>query len=138
MAKHLKPKDVDAIVHLILNWKGEKLTWDVICESCQPLIGKRPTRQSLSKNPDIVAAYESLKEAQKNSPALRQPTSLGIAAGRIASLERQNERLKEENRRLKQQFVVWQYNAYRRGLKEHDLNQPLPLIDRGRDDGERR
>lgn len=138
MAKHLNASEVDAIIKLILNWKGGRLTWDAICDSCQPLVGKRPTRQSLSKNSDIVAAYESVKAIQKAGPQLRQPTSLQVAAGRIAGLESQNQRLREENRLLKQQFVLWQYNAYRRGLREHELNQPLPLIDRGREDGERR
>jgi len=33
---------------------------------------------------------------------------------------------------LLEQFVVWQYNAYKHGIKEHQLNAPLPRIDRER------
>ena len=38
----------------------------------------------------------------------------------------------------KQQFVIWQYNAYKHGMKEHQLNAPLTKIDRERSDGEMR
>ncbi len=29
-------------------------------------------------------------------------------------------------------FVVWQYNAYKYDVEEHQLNEPLPKIDRER------
>ena len=45
---------------------------------------------------------------------------------------------KEENRRYKQQFVIWQYNAYKHGMTEHQLNAQLTKIDRERSDGEKR
>jgi len=69
-----------------------------------------------------VTAYQTKKEALK---------------GR-GHLESEIEELKEENRRYKQQFVIWQYNAYKHGMKEHQLNAPLTTIDRERSDGERR
>ncbi|WAZ81451.1 hypothetical protein O4002_13725 [Providencia stuartii] len=50
----------------------------------------------------------------------------------------ESEELKEENRRYKQQFVIWQYNAYKHGMKEHQLNAPLTKIDRERSDGEKK
>jgi len=46
--------------------------------------------------------------------------------------------LKEENNSYKEMFVLWQYNAYRLGIKEHELNAQLPKINRERTDGERR
>ncbi|MDK5935137.1 hypothetical protein QAB80_25400, partial [Serratia nevei] len=64
--------------------------------------------------------------------------SLNIAAARIVNLESEIEELKEENRRYKQQFVIWQYNAYKHGMTEHQLNAQLTKIDRERSDGERR
>lgn len=138
MAKHLNKKEVDAVVRLILGWKKGKLTWEAICAGCEGLIGRTPTRQALSGNAEISAAYKKKKSASKVGEGDRRPASLSVASGRIASLEKENERLKEENRLLRQQFVTWQYNAYRRGLTEHILNEPLPLIDRHRSDGERR
>nr|WP_202195768.1 hypothetical protein [Escherichia coli] len=57
---------------------------------------------------------------------------------RIVKLENEIEELKEENRMYKQQFVIWQYNAYKHGMKEHQLNAQLTKIDRERTDGEKR
>lgn len=139
MAKHLNTRDVEAIVSLIQGWSGAKLTWDAICEAAEPLVGKKPTRQSLNSHEEIVSAYKvvkkGLKEAGQKNP---RPGSLKSAADRIAKLEWEREQLKEEIRAYKQQFIVWQYNAYKHGLKEHQLNAPLPQIDRERTDGAKR
>ncbi len=29
-----------------------------------------------------------------------------------------------------EKFVIWQYNAYKHRVKKHQLNEPLPIIDR--------
>ncbi|WP_239043235.1 hypothetical protein [Citrobacter freundii] len=71
-------------------------------------------------------------------PVLVDHYSLNIAAARIVNLESEIEELKEENRRYKQQFVIWQYNAYKHGMTEHQLNAQLTKIDRERSDGEKR
>jgi len=47
-------------------------------------------------------------------------------------LQSENEILKCKNDALLEQFVKWQYNAYKNGVKEHQLNEPLPRIDRER------
>lgn len=139
MAKHLDKKDIMAIVNLIRGWPEEKLTWSAICEAAEPLVGKSPTRQSLNAHEAIVTAYQTKKEALKSrGPQKPRPASLNIAAARISNLESEIEELKMENERYKQQFVVWQYNAYKHGLKEHQLNQSMPKIDRERTDGEKR
>ena len=138
MAKHLNHRDVQAIVNLIHGWSGGKLTWDAICEAAEPLVGKKPTRQSLSSHEEISNAYKVVKKGLKNAgPQKRLPGSLKLAADRIAKLERELARMKEENRALKQKFVVWQYNAYKHGIKEYQINQSLPEIDRERSDGEK-
>jgi len=46
--------------------------------------------------------------------------------------------VKEQNRRFKQMFAVWQYNAYKHGMKESQLKMALPKIDRERSDNEKR
>ena len=139
MAKHLTDRDVRAIVTLIDDWDGSKLTWPEICEAVEPLVGKKPTRQSLSSHEAISSAYRAVKKGLRDSgPKTPRPSSLKMASARIARLERENEQLKEENRVFKQRFVMWQYNAYKHGLKEHQLNTPLPKIDRERSDGGRK
>lgn len=138
MAKHLSRRDIEAIVNLIRGWQDEKLTWPAICEQSVSLIGKKPTRQSLSAHEPIVAAYKAKKLSVRQVPARPRPASLQAAAARIANLEAQIDELREENRRYREQFTVWQYNAYKHGMQEHQLNQPLPKIDRERSDNEKR
>jgi len=52
-----------------------------------------------------------------------------MAGDRIAGLQSEIESLKRKNSGLLEQFVIWQYNAYKYGMKEHQLNGPLPRID---------
>lgn len=136
MAKHLKPRDIEVIVSLIHGWRDTKLTWDAICEAAEALVGKKPTRQSLNAHEAIVIAYGVAKKGLRVAGAKNpRPGSIKMAAARIAKLERELEQAKEENRLLRQRFVMWQYNAYKHGLNEHRLNEPLPKIDRERSDG---
>jgi hypothetical protein len=60
------------------------------------------------------------------------PSSL--IADRIAKPQSELAFLKMKNDSLLQQFVIWQYNSYKYGIKEHQLNEPLPRIDRERTD----
>ncbi|EGR3965615.1 hypothetical protein GU271_00895 [Vibrio cholerae] len=139
MAKHLSRADIKAIVNLIRGWQDYKLTWAAIIEVAEPLVGKRPTRQSLSSNDDIAEAYKIKKNILKGEVQPKpKPSSLRIAVDRISHLETELAEVKEQNRLLKQQFVVWLYNAYKHGLKESHLNAPMPKIDRERSDGEKR
>lgn len=135
MAKHLNRQDIEAIVNLIRGWDEPKITWSAICDEAESLVGKRPTRQSLSAQEAIKDAYQSKKDSIKGkAPAKPRPASLNAAASRIANLEAEVAELKEQNRRYKQMFVVWQYNAYKRGMTEDSLNAAMPKIDRERSD----
>jgi len=67
-----------------------------------------------------------------HGPAIPKPSSQSIAGERIARQQSEIERLKRKNSELLEQFVIWQYNAYKYGMKEHQLNEPLPRIDRER------
>lgn len=138
MAKHLTKIDIDAILNIIAAFEGNaKLTWENVCNECASIVGKKPTRQSLFANQTIREAYDAKKIILKTRGALNpKPSSLGIAAERIAKLQKEVELLKKKNDALLQQFVVWQYNAYKYGLKEYQLNEPLPRIDRERSDVE--
>jgi len=82
-------------------------------------------------NKDIVAAYQIRKKGiRATDNAIRRPANLKIAAARISSLEKQLYHLEEINKNLKEQFIRWQYNSYKYGLKEHQLNEDMPTIDR--------
>lgn len=130
MAKHLTSKNIDALVALIDAWEG-KLTWEALCEEGTKLIGSRPTRQTLNSHERIKNAYLSRKANLKAGyiPSKR-PASLSIAEQRIRRLEGENGRLKEENDRLLEQFVRWQYNAYKHGMSKANLDASLPQVDR--------
>lgn len=130
MAKHLTSKDIDTLLRLLDAWDG-KLTWEILCDEGAKLIGSRPTRQTLNAHESIKNAYLSRKAHLKTGLVqCKRPASLDIAAQRIRRLEGENSRLKEENDRLLEQFVRWQYNAYKHGMSKAKLDAPLPSIDR--------
>jgi len=133
LAKHLTKTDVEAILNIINSWKDDKLTWEEICGAAAEVVGKRPTRQSLNANKQIKEAYTAKKSGLKvHGPRTATPGSLAIAAARIAKQQGEIDNLKAKNATLMEQFVVWQYNTYKYGIKEHQLNEPLPRIDRER------
>lgn len=136
MAKHLTKDDVSAIVHIINGWVDNKLTWKEICQSASLIIGKTPTRQSLNSNLTIKKAYSVKKTGIKiHGPRISMPSSLKVASARINKQQNEIDLLKAKNALLLEQFVKWQYNSYKFGLKEHQLNEQLPRIDRERTDG---
>lgn len=131
MARHLDKNDIAEIINTIVLWDNDKITWGEICSAVEPLIGKKPTRQSLNMNKDIVEAYRSRKKGiRATGNILRKPANLKIAAARIANLEKQIYHLEGQNKNLKEQFVKWQYNAYKFGVSENQLNSDLPTIER--------
>ena len=48
----------------------------------------------------------------------------------VNNLKAQVQRLEEINERYKQQFIVWQYNAYMHGMTQDALNKPLIAVNR--------
>lgn len=130
MAKHLTPKDIDVLVNLIDHWEG-KLTWEALCIEGAKLIGYQPTRQTLNTHSKIKSAYLGKKDLLKSGfvPSKR-PASLSIAEQRIRRLEAENSRLQTENASLLEQFLRWQYNAYKHGMSKEKLEAPMPHIDR--------
>ena len=135
LAKHLTESDIKSLINLIDGWNEDKITWHKICDHCTNILGWRPTRQTLYNNQRIKKAYDSKKKSLKYyGPKKSLPSNLKTAAERIKRLENKVERLTEQNNQLLEKFVVWQYNAYKYGINEHQLNEPLPRIDRERSD----
>ncbi|BBI44646.1 hypothetical protein ALP64_202442 [Pseudomonas syringae pv. actinidiae] len=130
MAKHLTSKDIEILVNLIDAWEG-KLGWEALCDAVGPLIGGRPTRQTLSSHDQVKTAFGYKKEQQrKGFVPTKRPASLGVAEQRISRLEKENNRLKAENGHLLERFLKWQYNAYKHGICKDKLDAPLPVINR--------
>ncbi len=130
MAKHLTESDVEKIISLLDGWQG-KLTWERLCDASFKVVGKRPTRQSLHSHTKIKQAFSDKKKRIRNGvQETKVPVSLVVAGQRILRLQEENARLKSENSRLLEKFLIWQYNAYRHGLTKDKLNAPLPVIDR--------
>ena len=134
MSKHLTRNDVNRIVSVIQSYNDEKLTWEKIRNCIEPVIGKKPTRQTLSAHKNITEAYQAKKNILKSEQhSLNpKPSSLAAAGERITRLRNDNLSLKRKNQALLERFVIWQYNAYKHGLTEAQLNSPLPRIDRER------
>jgi hypothetical protein len=125
--------DIEAILSIIHGNQSNKITWEGVCEAAENVIGKKPTRQSLYSHESIKEAFKSKKSTLKTKGLSNpRPSNLNAAADRIARLQSENEGLKKKNEALLEQFVVWQYNSYKYGMKEHQLNEPLPRIDRER------
>lgn len=66
--------------------------------------------------------------------ATPMPSSLAVASQRISRLNATVDGLKEENARLRDSLVMWQYNAYKRRLSQAQLEEPLPIVDRERNE----
>ncbi|HCT5365822.1 TPA: hypothetical protein OT085_005305, partial [Klebsiella pneumoniae] len=116
MAKHLNRSEIKAITHMILTWDG-KITWSDLCESVYKSLNRTITRQSLSAHDEVVEAYRTKKNLSNlKKSGLKKPANLTIAAQQILNLKAENEMLKKQNNRYKEQFSYWQYNAYRHGL----------------------
>lgn len=135
LAKHLTSNDVEAIVDIIRGWSTGKLTWEGVCDSAVAIVGSKTTRQTLNAHRPIKDAYSAKKSGlQVHGPRTAMPSSLAVAAQRIARQQSVIDELKATNAALLEQFVRWQYNAYKYGVKEHQLNERLPRIDRERTD----
>lgn len=131
MGRHLSDRDIDRVVGLLDGWRNQ-LTWGALCNACEDVIGTTPVRQTLYRIERVRQAFLIAKERiRSRAEAITVPASLRVAAERIARLEAENLRLKKEQAMLREQFVVWQYNAHLRGLTSVDLNRSLPTIDRG-------
>ncbi|QCS13387.1 hypothetical protein E3H47_13155 [Acinetobacter radioresistens] len=133
MAQHLTDQNVQDIVEILDYWSpNEKLTWERLCKAIEVQLElvPAPTRQTLQKFERIKNAYDLGKKspaALKILKAKQQklPASLKIAQVKIEALEAKNARLEKENAMLLEQFVVWQYNAYKYGMSMERLSEPM-------------
>lgn len=127
-------ENLEDIIMLIKTWEG-KLTWKLLCSKVSELLNiKSIERQSLSNYPDIQKAFSRQKQKMKED-AKKEPVpnvTMDYLLKQVNNLKAQVQRLEEINERYKQQFIVWQYNAYMHGMTQDTLNKPLIAVNRQR------
>ncbi len=127
-------ENLEDIIMLIKTWEG-KLTWNLLCSKVSELLNiKSIERQSLANYPDIQKAFSQQKQKMKED-AKKEPVSnvtMDYLLKQVNNLKAQVQRLEEINERYKQQFIVWQYNAYMHGMTQDTLNKPLIAVNRQR------
>ena len=125
-------ENLEDIIMLIKTWEG-KLTWNLLCSKVSELLNiKSIERQSLANYPDIQKAFSQQKQKIKED-AKKEPVpnvTMDYLLKQVNNLKAQIQRLEEINERYKQQFIVWQYNAYMHGMTEVKLNKPLIAVNR--------
>ena len=135
-ARNLGGEDIEAIVSILDGWDG-KLTWELLIDVVEQRLSARYTRQALNQRVRIKQAFQLTKNRVAGLPHARRKGVFGLGATeaqalleRLERIEAANTRLKVENERLLEQFVVWAYNASNRGLDARLLSQPLPRVHR--------
>lgn len=128
MAKHINGYHEKNIIDIINTWPiDKKLTWDALCDRLIGVIGKRPSRQSLSSHVRIAESFNAKKTTIKSGEIHTvKPANLKIASQRIKRLEAENENLKAINNRYLEQFEIWLYNSHIKKITIEELNNPLP------------
>lgn len=125
-------ENLEDIIMLIKTWEG-KLTWNLLCSKVSELLNiKSIERQSLANYPDIQKAFSQQKQKIKED-AKKEPVpnvTMNYLLKQVNNLKAQVQRLEEINERYKQQFIVWQYNAYMHGMTQDALNKPLIAVNR--------
>ncbi|MFD0966862.1 hypothetical protein ACFQ02_08455 [Seminibacterium arietis] len=125
-------ENLEEILLLINTWDS-KLTWDLLCHKVAELLNVRSIeRQSLANYPDIQKAFSKRKQKMKEQEAAipEKNVTIDYLQKQVNNLKAQVQRLEEINDRYKKTFVIWQYNAYMKGMTENDLNKPLVAVNR--------
>ena len=85
------------------------------------------------KNVDVLLLSPQLAYLKEKAKANPEPNvTMDYLQKQVKNLKAQVQRLEEINERYKQQFIVWQYNAYMHGMTQVTLNKPLIAVNRQR------
>ena len=125
-------ENLEEILLLINTWDS-KLTWDLLCHKVAELLNVRSIeRQSLANYTDIQKAFSKRKQKIKEQEAAipEKNVTIDYLKKQVNNLKAQVQRLEEINDRYKKTFIIWQYNAYMKGMTENDLNKPLVAVNR--------
>jgi hypothetical protein len=131
-ARNIDQVTLDHILNILDGW-NEKLTWEDLIKKIHLKLNINYTRQALSQHTQIKHAFQLTKQ-RLNGKARKKTICVNdtqqVLIDRISKLEAENTRLRQENERLLEQFVIWSYNGYVKGLDINLLNNSLPKINR--------
>jgi hypothetical protein len=129
-----------------LEWPGPTIGWDDVQKAAQK---EYPTgkfnRQTLYGFKNVRGAFSEAKKRLAGEKAERlKAGAAGIAKpatdsdefvqARVQFLEGRVTELEADNKRLRNQFVRWQRNAFAAGMTIEQLDRGMLTIDRGRVD----
>ncbi|PKG55232.1 hypothetical protein [Shewanella sp. GutDb-MelDb] len=135
--------NINTVLKLILTWEG-KLTWGLLCERiARELQVDKVERQSLAAYTAIQKAYSERKEELRTKSHEVQRVSDDVTVEylkkQVKELQAEVSILKNENKRYKERFILWQYNAYLNGVRVSRLddvadvlNKPLTAVNRAK------
>jgi hypothetical protein len=136
MSRHLSVSDIEAILGMVDCIDG-CVTWQRLIDEIELRLGRRYTKQGLSKHGPIKAALKIRREASHADAGerpVRTSPELDLAEQKISKQEARISRLAAENDRLIERFIRWAYNASKHGLSEAQLDAPLLSVNRGQSD----
>lgn len=130
-APHLTAKDIELAIALLAGWVG-KLTWN----DFRLILGSRLdsghvySKVALSKHENIALAFSNASkrlrtEAKEAGASSHGGSTVAVLRRKIDQLKDDLSRVNELNQELTEQFIRWQFNAERFGVKRHQLNAPL-------------
>lgn len=135
-ARNLDDDAIEKIVQVLDGWTG-KLSWELFIVKIEKVTHNLYTRQALDKHGRIKDAFATRKavlSGRDRKQFENKSAEMQLALQRIARLDAENQRLRNENNTLLNQFIRWAYNAHGRGLDQAFLDTPIPLVSRERSD----
>lgn len=122
------------ILHLINVWDG-KLTWPLLCDKASKLLNiDGITRQTLSGYKELQEAFTERKQFlrdHKPTDAINpMDSNVEYLLSQIKNLEAELASANKTVERYKQRFILWQYNAYRHGIRMESLDDAVEMLEK--------
>ncbi|ELB2862475.1 hypothetical protein QNE90_002084 [Vibrio alginolyticus] len=126
-------KNMPEVLHRIETWTG-KLTWPLLCEEIMVQLQiDGVTRQTLSGYKEIQEAFTKRKEYLRENPNPKTPpmdSNIEYLQNQVMSLEAELKQAKETIERYKQRFILWQFNAYKHGVRMDSLDDAIEMLEK--------
>ncbi|MDE1150497.1 MAG: hypothetical protein PW843_28445 [Azospirillaceae bacterium] len=128
-APRLSDADIERAVQILDGWSG-KLTWDRYLAVLATELGHLYTKPAMHKQARIIGAWEGAHKRLAEGKDAVGASEAGDAAiahayRKVARLQAEVDRLKQENRDLLERFSRWSLNAARAGLSPEQLDAPI-------------
>ncbi|MGF1746187.1 MULTISPECIES: hypothetical protein [Vibrio] len=125
-------KSMPDVLHRIETWKG-KLTWPLLCEEIMALLQiDGVTRQTLSSYKEIQEAFTARKQylrEKATTETVPANSNMEYLQNQVESLEAELKKANKTIERYKQRFVLWQYNAYKHGVRIDSLDEAVEMLE---------